>query len=315
MRRLILLLTLPLLAACDGSIEDDFVEEVVVESYQLVGSDLSSVFVFQTAQIGEAFDRSRLSIVDADVRVLLLGADGSVEQTFAFEPNRSNLGEYRASGGPAHEVLPLRRYRLEVDAPGKSLISSETVTPGAFTLTNASSNEATWGADEITFTVSRPEYPTRQAVFLFTTETQRAQLSTEVATPFYRAIFESQDDDEADPFSPEDVRIGSSPLLNEEGYRANADGTLRVDLPWIAVPFYGPNKVSASAVDDNLFDFLRSQAVQQGGSTLSPGEIPNVLDRVENGVGVFGSYSRVTTDVFVRCEAARNFGNACPSDS
>ena len=56
----------------------------------------------------------------------------------------------------------------------------------------------------------------------------------------------------------------------------------------------------ASAVDDNLFDFIRSQSVQQGGSTLAPGEIPNVLDHIEGGTGIFGSLARVSHETFVR---------------
>jgi hypothetical protein len=53
-------------------------------------------------------------------------------------------------------------------------------------------------------------------------------------------------------------------------------------------------------VDDNIFDFVRSHTVQQGGSTLSPGEIPNVLDRVEGGTGIFGSSAQITYETFVK---------------
>lgn len=310
------LLILLLLAACDGTIENDFNEEVVVESYQFTGAPFSPVFVFTTAPVGEPFDRTALSINDADVRVLLLAPSGdAVEQAFTFSRDPISAGTYRADDAD-HRVLPLRRYRVEIDAPGRPLVSSVTLTPGAFELRGVSTSEATWGAEEIEYTFTRPEYPTRQAVFIFTTETQRDRLSIDLATPFFRAIFNSQEDDEPNPLGPEDVRVGSSPPINEANYDLNpVDGTLLIDLPWIAVPFYGPSKVSASSLDDNLFDFLRSQAVQQGGTTLSPGEIPNVLDRVDGGVGVFGSLSRVTMDVFVRCETARNFGDACPADS
>ncbi len=314
MPRLLLIAALMGLAACDASVENAFKENVVVESYQTVGEPLASVTLFTNAPIGGVFDRTELAVTDASVRVLLLAADGSVEAEYPYAPDPDIVGGYLPVA-PAAVVLPLRRYRLEAGAPGRPLVSSETLTPGAFELRSQSSVDAVWGGDEIELVVTRPFYPERQAIFVFTTETQREAISRSVATPFYRAIFDAQDEDEPDRFDPEDVRIGSSPPLNEGGYVINDDGTVAIELVWLAVPFYGPNKVSASAVDDNIYDLLRSQAVQGGGGTLSPGEIPNVLDRVENGVGIFGSLSRVTTDVFVRCEASRNFGNACPADS
>jgi hypothetical protein len=88
------------------------------------------------------------------------------------------------------------------------------------------------------------------------------------------------------------LRITNSPIINEGNYDINQDGTLTIRLPWIAVAFFGENRLTASALDDNLYDFIRTQTVQQGGSTLSPGEIPNVIERIEGGTGVFGSFAR-----------------------
>ncbi len=49
------------------------------------------------------------------------------------------------------------------------------------------------------------------------------------------------------------------------------------------------------SLDPALQAFVQSQAVQRGGSTLSPGEIPNVTTNVEGGLGIFGSFARVVT--------------------
>jgi hypothetical protein len=314
MKRLLLLpAALLLLSACDGTIVDEFERQLVVESYQLVDSTLAPVFLIRNTPVGATFDRNRLAVTDAQVEVLLLADDGSVEARYRYVADLGQPGRYRAADADAR-VLPLRRYRLEVQTPEFDPLRAETVTPGRFEIRSISSDVAVWNAEEIVFNVTRPAYPTRQAVLIFTTTTQREQLSAEVATAFYRAAFESTEDDD-DGFRPNDLRTGSSPLINEGSYSVNPDGTLQVELPWIAVPFYGKSRVFASAVDDNLFDFLRSQAIQGGGSTLSPGEIPNVLDRVEGGVGVFGSLSRVSQLVDVRCRPALNFGFECPSDS
>ncbi|MCH8961449.1 MAG: hypothetical protein IH820_09040 [Bacteroidetes bacterium] len=34
--------------------------------------------------------------------------------------------------------------------------------------------------------------------------------------------------------------------------RSNPDGTLTIRYPWLAVIFYGPNRIFANAIDDNL---------------------------------------------------------------
>jgi hypothetical protein len=311
MRRTLFLLAALGLAACDGQISDTFEQSVVVESYQQVGEPIAPVDLYFNASVGDTFDRTAQAVTDAAVRIVLLSEAGDAEAVYELAHDGRAPGTYRPTSAP--RVLPLRRYRLEADIPGREPVRAETLTPSLFELKDTSTTEAIWGQPEITFSVTRPFYPTRQAVFVFTTETLRDSLTPELATPFYRAIFGDEDSDS--DFDPEDVRLGSSPLINEENYSVDAEGAIRINLPWIAVPFYGPSRVSASTVDDNLYDFLRSQTVQQGGSTLSPGEIPNVLDRVEGGVGFFGSFSRVTTEVFVRCAPANNFGFSCPSDA
>ena len=115
-------------------------------------------------------------------------------------------------------------------------------------------------------------------------------------TPFALAFFDQQDGET----TLEDLRVGGSPILNEDNYDPNPDGTLTIRLPWLAITFFGPNRLIANALDDNLYDFIRSQSVQQGGSTFSPGEIPNPLETVTGAHGVFGSYASLSFDLFVK---------------
>jgi hypothetical protein len=48
-----------------------------------------------------------------------------------------------------------------------------------------------------------------------------------------------------------------------------------------------------------MYDFLRSQDVQTGGSTLSPGEIQNIRYNINGGIGIFGSMAADTNRVFI----------------
>ena len=307
------------LAGCDaGAGPDDvvFTPEVVVESYQVVGDELAPVRFTRTSPVGGRYDPDANAISGVVARIELLTDGGAVEATYPLRPRRPFDGWYDPPE-PAPPVLPLRRYRLvaaTAEAPGP--VTAETVTPGPFGLVAASADTVTYPTggfqsteNQLTFTVTRPAYPTRQAVFVFTTESLNPAPTLADLVPFLRAFADRDGDGVLDADEPgaegdepqiADFRLASSPLLNQANYETADAGTLRIRLPWIAVVIFGANRITASAVDDNLYDFLRSQSVQQGGSTLAPGEIPNVIDRVENGVGVFGSYSRVVREVFVR---------------
>lgn len=301
-------LALPLvLSACDGLPDNGVVGEVVVESYLRVGDPLAPVALRRSVAFG-----SRTPVItDADVAVELLRDDGSVEARYRYRLAVPDSGRYAADaipgGAAVPRVLPLRRYRLVATVPGQATpVTSTTRTPGDFALVSLNADTLAYsaipGAPQFSVRVTQPIYPGRQAILLFSTQTLLAAPTVSDATPFFRAALDGDGDgkvDDPDDFDIPDLIRGSSPLLNEANYRRDADGTLTIALPWIAVVFYGPNEISASSVDDNLNDFLRSLAVQQGGSTSSPGEILNILDRVEGGTGVFGSFSRVATRVFV----------------
>ncbi len=287
-----------LLVSCDSTDSLEHTPQYVVEGYLQANGPLQQVRVSQTEDINAQYDFTALSIRDAAVEVQLLTPDGNgVEATFAYRHNPLEFGVYLPDG-PVHRVLPLRTYRLVVTV-GEDRITSETLVPGDFELLDVSRDEAIYQSfPQIEFTVTRSFYPTRQTVFVFTSETLDP-LDFDNLTPFYRDVFDPDTTQ-----TPEDeigqFVLNPSPPLNEGNYIVSDDGaTVAVPLTWIAIAFYGRNKVTASAIDDNMYDFLRSQQIQQGGSTLAPGEIPNVLDRVQGGLGVFGSYASVSADVTI----------------
>lgn len=273
-----------LFAGCDSTSPSDHVPEVVVESYLLVGERLPEVRVSHSTDVDEVYVFEENAIDDATVRILLLAADGSTDVVY----NYSALSEAPGVYVPflADDVLPERTYRLEIQVPGEAqMVTAETVVPGAFELVQANADTIVYqGASQLELDVTRSVYPGRQSIYIFSTES--LQPVADLLTPFYRDV---TGDDEQDIAS---LRITNSPLINEANYDVNPDGTLTIKLPWIAVAFFGENRLTASALDDNLYDFIRTQSVQQGGSTLSPGEIPNVIERVDGGTGVFGSYAR-----------------------
>ena len=293
-----------LLAACDSTGAGDFEEEYVLEGYLIAGEPFEPVRLSRTAPLGQPYDFTALALRDADVRLSLLRDDGSVEARYRFLEAPDSLGVYF----PEDSTLlaqPLRRYRLDVTVPGTGdQISASTVVPDTFRLVEATLDEVVYqSSEQLELTVTRSRSPGRdQNYYIFVTEA--FDVRVEQLTPFAAAFFEDQEDE----LTLEDLRVGGSPILNERNYDLNPDGTLTIRYPWLAITFYGPNRLIANALDDNLYDFIRSQSVQQGGSTFSPGEIPNPLERVVGARGVFGSYARTSFELFVkRFEEA-----ACP---
>ncbi|MFK7844200.1 MAG: DUF4249 family protein [Rhodothermales bacterium] len=278
------------LLGCDSNDLERHTPEIVVESYLVAGEPVAKVRVSQSASTQKTYDFTENAVTGAEVMVIRLDANGAAEEVTRFVELDEQPGLY----WPTEEntVVAGKSYRLEVNPRGFPLVTSTTFVPGAFELVRNSADTLVYqGSDQFELDVTRSEFPGRQSIFIFATESLNP--IGDLLTPFYRDITGDSEDDLAS------LRITESPLINEGNYDVNEDGTLTIKLPWIAVAFYGPNRLTANAVDDNMYDFIRSQTVQQGGSTLAPGEIPNVLNRVEGGTGIFGSLARSIVDVEV----------------
>lgn len=285
------LLAVVLLTGCDTMGTAELRREVVVEAYLVAGEPIGDVRLTRTVSLEEAYDPAVLGITDADVRIELLSNDGPVEEEIRLAAVRDEPGVYRAN--PAPIVEPLRTYRLAVHVPetGERL-SSVTVVPDTIRTLHVNRDTVVYRSnDPLVFTVAAPDYPGRQNVFILTTVALEPLVDN--LTPFARNSFEDGD------ASLSSLSRSVSPLLNEENFDVAPGGGRRVQYPWLALNFIGRNRATLQSLDDNLYDFVRSQSVQQGGSTLPPGEIPNVLENVEGGRGIFGSYARTSVEVVV----------------
>lgn len=276
----IALLTM-LVVGCESFRADEFEQAYVVESYQVADEPFAPVRLSRTVPIGESFNHGTQAVRGASVTVHQLGGDGRVERSFEFAEVRG--GVYRTIAEDV--VRPETTYRLEIVTVEGHEIRSETYVPATFELIEASARSLRYrGPEQLALRVSTSPYPGRQAVYILTNESLDPR--PENLTPPYRSFYDDG------TFTIDDIRVGASPLLNEGNYERDGSNVV-IRLPWLAVPFFGPSVVTISVLDDNLFDFLRTQSVQQGGSTLPPGEIPNVIDHVQGGTGVFGSMARI----------------------
>jgi hypothetical protein len=272
--------------------------QLVVESYLEAEAPLPTVRLSRTVGVDEAYDPTEDAVRGADVVVARLADDSTVAEAVPYSERDSVPGLY-APDDPSF-VEPETTYRLRVETGDGAPLTATTTVPDAITVVGSSNDTTTYQSPrQPAFTIEPPRALTdRQNVYTFTAtslldfERTPDSVLTAALTPFYADGFDAEDDSLAS------LRITSSGLLNEGNFTRNADGTITVRLPWIAVAFYGPNEVAVNVVDDNFYDLLRSQQVQQGG--FSPGEIPNVIEHVEGGTGIFGSYARAARAFVIR---------------
>ena len=275
---------------CDVNDATGFQQEYVVESYLFAREPLPELRLSKTVPFGEAYFFNEQAVGNAQVSVSRLDENGTVEESYAYR--EIDRGVYMPESNDI--VLPLHTYLLEIEIPDEnsSRLSSTTFVPDSFSIVAANADTVVFQSTaQLEIDVTRSFVPTRQSVFVFSIEAQDVRF--ENFTPFYQDIFDEDEDD------VEDFRVNESPLINEGNYDENPDGTLTIKLPWLAVAFYGNNDITLFAVDDNMFDFISSQNLQAEPSTLSPGEIPAVIDPIEGGTGIFGSYARVKTSVHI----------------
>lgn len=291
--RLALLGSLVLLAACDSFTPATRPAEYVVESYQVANVTLQPVRLSRTAPVNAAFDVDAQAVTGAQVQIHRLDDRGNIAESYPYRPS-GEPGVYVPLR--VAFVRPLTRYRLEVTFPDSDdRITAETLVPGALTAAGAVRDSVVYqGTEQFEVVVNPSRYPGRQSYYIFSIQALEADFDH--LTPLYRDLI---DPDPDDPDALDDYVVNESPIINEDNYEQQPDGSLVIRVPWLAVVFFGETRVTASALDDNLYDFIRSQSVQQGGSTLAPGEIPNVLTHVTGGTGIFGSLARVTLGVFI----------------
>lgn len=277
------------LYGCDLYEQDSFKQNYVVESFLIAGNPLQQVLVSQTLPIEEEYTFAKAALDNASVTVELLNEDGTTSN--AYDYSQQSKGVYLPLNEEA-EVMGGRRYRLSVSFPNGDSVFASTLVPGAFNTVGLSTDTAIYQSEEqIEITTTPSVYPGRQTYFIFSVNVVNPKI--ENLTPFYADIVGDDEEDISDFF------VNSSGIINEDNYERNDDNTLTVKLPWLAVAFYNENDIIVNAIDDNMYDFLRSQGVQGGGTTLSPGEIQNVVYNVEGGIGIFGSLASDTNRVFI----------------
>ena len=290
------LVVLAAVGGCD-TVSPEPTSEVVVEAYLIADEPLPGVRLTRSVAASDRFTPADAAVRGADVAIQQLNDAGAVAATYPYEESDS-LSVYQPVD-EAPTVQPQTRYRLQVRTTEGATVQAETTVPGRIDVLRVANTDVTYqGGVQPQFVIRPARGTTRPSTYAFAITAQldfdatSDEALAEALTPFYADVY---DPDETDIAEFERV---ASPLINEASFTFNDDGTITLDVPWIGFAFYGANTVTINAPDENYYDLVRTQDAQQGG--LAPGEIPNVIDRVEGGTGIFGSLSRAGTTITVR---------------
>ena len=279
------------LSSCNPYKEGSYKEYYVVESYLVANRQLPQIRLSTTAPTDAFYEFSDVAISDANVEVRLLsgGEGSSIEETISYSV--TNPGIYIPDA--THAARPARTYELNITFPGNSdVITAYTFVPDSFRVVSTLDTVVYQSSEQLEITVSESSYPGRQNIFVF--NALSLDPVPENLTPSYEFFYED------DPDLLDSFQNNTSGILNEANFEKNPDGSFTVNYPWIGIAFYEENYLVANTLDDNLFDFIRSQQIQLGGgATLSPGEIPNVVYHIEGGIGIFGSVASDTAWAFI----------------
>lgn len=281
------------IGGCDLTDDNQsYVKEYVVEAYLEAGSNISTLNLSTTAPVSDLYSFADFAVPNAEVNVYHLSEDGTdTLDTIPFRDHNSFDGVYVPL--KSHTVQGNGRYDLDitVTADNNHKISSSTFVPAEFEILSTDNDTVVYQLEQFEVTYTRSDYRGRQNYLIVTVVAQ--DTTNYGLTPFYA---DQLDDDDV---TKEDFISNSSGIINEGNYEIE-NNTLTIQLPWLAVAFYGPQELQTYTIDDNIYDFRRSQNTQFGGSTLSPGEIYDVIDNIEGGTGVFGSYSVKKSNTFIQ---------------
>ena len=309
---LVLLLLATGLVGCDTTATQSE-SQIVVEAYLEGGAPLPPIRLTRSVDTDEAYTAADDAVRFATVEVLRLTADGATAATTPYV--ETDPGVYRPAPTPIPVVQPLTTYELSVTVPEETRVTATTTVPDTISIVEAQNVVVPYQSPQKpTFTITAPQSDRDgQAVLVLTTksllEFRRPEPELRQGlTPFYEDAYDPAED------SIDTFRTTSSGVLNEASFSRDPNGRITTELPWISVAFYGPNESAVHVIDDNFYDFIRSQQAQStggpGGGGLGPGEIPNVIEHVEGGTGVFASYVRDAQNVFIQCLPSQD---ECPS--
>ncbi|MBK97941.1 MAG: hypothetical protein CL672_04015 [Balneola sp.] len=282
------------IGACNPYSQDSYTEQVAVEAYLIAGNILPPIRLSTTTEATVFYNFEQLALRGAEAMIWLLN-EQTEQKEFRITYEEESPGVYQPT--EVITVIAGAKYLLEVTHPEFQTISAQTEVPNEFSIINGIPDTLIYqSTEQLVLELSTEAAEDGQNYYIINTVSKNP--IEEFLTPFYSEFLDSQNEEEKEQ-NLQELTVNSSGILNEGNFERNQAGNIEIRYPWLAVAFFGENAIIPSVIDKNLYDYIRSELVQLGGSTLSPGEIQNVLTPIRGGVGIFGSMARDTANTII----------------
>lgn len=270
-----------------GPLEEDL---VVVDVQLIVDAPLPPVHLSRTLAPGTTYTAAAAALSGAVVAIR------QADQIIDYTEDPEDPGRYLPTASVA--TLPATLYRLEVRLTDGRQVKAQTHTPDRLQITQLLllDEETLLPRRELKLFAELGEavyYAPENQIF-YQQGLLEARVAEEIDIPAYQlAIFNLEEDSalliDADFLEEDDLaefeRKGASPPL------AVRKGQAR--LPWFAVAFAGRHKFKIYAVDENWYDFIRTDPDGNGGGFggLLGDQFQRPTFNIEGGIGLFASAS------------------------
>lgn len=270
---------------------------LVVDAVLIVGQDLPPLYLRRTSAPGVPYDFDGLGVEGAQVTIR------QGDQLFRYAADPDSAGKYQPPSGP-DRVQAQTTYILEVRV-GDTTLGASTTTPPQVHLDEAvlldAGTLAEQGRLRLFDEAGMAAYTAPENQLHYLEGLLELRFAPVRAAGYQVAIFSLDPASaflvDADFLEAEDQadfeRQGSSPPI--------ADSRGRVSLPWFSVAYAGRHLFKVYALDQNWFDYLRTNPDTNPGlgGGLVGDNFERPLFRVEGGIGLFGSASVDSVGFFV----------------
>jgi hypothetical protein len=279
-----------------GSIEEDV---LVINGTLIVDQPLPHIFVRRTANPRDLYDPTSLGVADA---VVIVTYDA---RQWEYLAAGDSVGQYLPPT-PTPVVEPNTTYHLEVRVAGQ-IATGFTTTPDRMKLARTVLlDEETLAvvAELVPFSMgAQRSFTAPENQLIYRDGLVEMQLAEPVGGSLaYQLSLSGLDRDsdfviDADFLEVEDYeefdREGASPPLQFDEGRAR--------FPWFAVAFEGRHVLRLFAVDENWYDFIRTNLTDDGGGFggLAGDSFERPIFRLEGAIGLFGSASADSVGVVI----------------
>lgn len=259
------------LLGCDGAIDSVYEEELVLSAYLFAGESIDSIILERTTPFGQKIDDEAIAVTGANITLTSEG------KTYMLQALPGKPGRYYLPA-QEHIVEGGKRYDIRVEA-GSHTLSAWTEVPmpirwkstkDSLPVNRIVTLDTNRFGDFIYKLAAGPrDYDHRKYVLKVTSldRTPRLKISKRAPGP----------------------PVDTSAYTRYSFVRTAPEIALGPEL----IAYYGRNHVSLIALDTNWYDYRRMVFGSRGNYAPS-------LNRVQGGLGVFGSGARDTLTIFVK---------------